>query len=197
MEHRDWWTHLVLTFAQRDWPSETLQAKAGVECWAKLRKRLTREFGTFQYVQTWERHRKRGFHAHVAITSLSIFQEASQLPDPSAWAWLTYHAAESGFGKRCWADPLEKRGGAFAGYLTKLSRELTGAGPKSQVPTQAPPHFRRLRASRGLLPPCHKSEYTGHLVKCPLECWTALTLGDENAPPRSRRRFVSGGIKER
>lgn len=75
-------------------------------------------------------------------------------------------AVAVGFGFRTWVEPL--RPGAeltLAGYLTKLSRELTGAGFKDQVPVNAPPHFRRLRASRKLLPkPFHRKGWTGILV---------------------------------
>ena len=57
----------------------------------------------------------------------------------------------------------------MAGYLTKLARELTGAGVKSQVPVNAPRHFRRIRASAKLLPPRKKNpDITGILHKMPL-----------------------------
>jgi hypothetical protein len=59
---------------------------------------------------------------------------------------------------------------AMAGYLVKLARELTGAAVKDQVPVNAPSHFRRLRASQGLLPPPYKNpEITGALHLEPLE----------------------------
>jgi hypothetical protein len=58
----------------------------------------------------------------------------------------------------------------MAGYLVKLTRELTGAGPKNQIPVNAPRHFRRLRASKGLLPPRKKNDHvTGALVKIPID----------------------------
>lgn len=165
LEH---WSYLVLTFKQRDWPREWDQARAGVVCWSKLRKRAIREFGPLQYVQTWERHARRGFHVNLAVSSKAIFDVCCQLSKATAWQWLRSNAEACGFGYVCYAEPLRADSAALAGYLTKLSRELTGAGPKNQVPTQAPPHFRRLRASRSLLPRVHKSDYTGRLYQCPV-----------------------------
>ncbi len=61
----------------------------------------------------------------------------------------------------------------MAGYITKLSRqlsalpkEMTGASVKDQTPMMAPKHFRRIRASRGLLPPTlsHGGEWTGRII---------------------------------
>jgi hypothetical protein len=57
----------------------------------------------------------------------------------------------------------------MAGYLVKLAKELTGAQAKKgdQAPLHAPRHFRRIRASRGLLPAQAKGagEWTGALVR--------------------------------
>lgn len=167
-QHSDW-NYLVLTFAQRDWESEWQQAKAGVLCWSKLRKRMVREFGTLRYIQTWERHARRGFHVNLAISSAAVSHALDKLTRASRWPWLRAHCVACGFGWKHWAEPMRAGGAAMAGYMTKLSRELTGAGPKSQVPTQAPPHFRRLRTSQGLLPPIHVGDYTGHLVQSPVQ----------------------------
>lgn len=59
----------------------------------------------------------------------------------------------------------------MAGYLVKLARELTGSARKDQVPVDAPSHFRRLRASRGLLPAAFtgSGEYTGEMRQKPKE----------------------------
>jgi len=166
-----WWTYLVLTFKQRDWSSDFRQARAGVVCWAKLRKRMTRAFGCIPYVQTWERHRKKGFHVNLIISNRRVFQAVQSASSPEMWTWLRVNAEAAGFGYICWAETMRHNSDSLAGYLTKLSRELTGAGVKNQIPTQAPPHFRRLRASRGLLPPVHHGDWTGHLVKAPLRSY--------------------------
>lgn len=175
MSTSKWWSYLVLTFKQGEWENEWAQAKAAVICWAKLRKRAIRAFGEIKYVQTWERHKKRGFHANLAVSNREVFREVACLEKPHKWQWLRENAEQCGFGYVCWAEPLRADNDSLAGYLTKLSRELTGAGPKNQVPTQAPPHFRRLRASRGLLPPCHKSDYTGRLIQAPIQSFNEGT----------------------
>lgn len=79
-------------------------------------------------------------------------------------------AVQAGFGDHIWLEPVQDPD-AVAGYLVKLSKELVGADQKSQVPDEeAPKHFRRLRSSRGLLPPVIKHpEYTGELRKMPFE----------------------------
>jgi hypothetical protein len=71
----------------------------------------------------------------------------------------------SHFGKISYCEAM-KDGTRMAGYLTKLAKELTGAGVKHQVPVNAPRHFRRIRASIGLLPPRYKDpEITGRLIR--------------------------------
>lgn len=139
MSTSKWWSYLVLTFKQGEWENEWAQAKAAVICWAKLRKRAIRAFGEIKYVQTWERHKKRGFHANLAVSNREVFREVACLEKPDKWQWLRENAEQCGFGYVCWAEPLRADNDSLAGYLTKLSRELTGAGPKNQVPTQAPP----------------------------------------------------------
>jgi hypothetical protein len=58
----------------------------------------------------------------------------------------------------------------MAGYLTKLGLELSGAARKGQTPVNAPRHFRRIRASRGMLPKRIKNpDITGQLFKIPHE----------------------------
>jgi len=77
--------------------------------------------------------------------------------------------ADVGFGFCKWLEPLRSQE-AMAGYITKLGLELTGAHHKNQVPVNAPRHFRRIRASRGLLPKRTKDEtITGQLFKVPAE----------------------------
>lgn len=177
MRTRKHWSYIVLTFAQRDWKSTWQQAKEGVYLWAKLRKRFVRAFGKMAYIQTWERHQKKGMHVNVALSNVRIAEHVSGLSSPDRFRWLIVNGAEVGFGRICWAEPLRHDDDTMAGYLTKLSRELTGAGPKNQIPVDAPSHFRRLRASRGLLPPPFKSEYTGRLVQGPLHCFQACADG--------------------
>lgn len=100
-------------------------------------------------------------------------------------------AMAAGYGKVMWMEPVHDRTG-LAGYLQKLSdcligdeardmsrynaaKEMVGGSKKgiaiNQIPDQeAPPHFRRLRPSRGLLPPVKKNqEITGEMIQDMLE----------------------------
>lgn len=174
------WSLMVLTFAKANWSSQWDQAKFGVLCWARLRKRLQREYGDYKYIQTWERHREGGLHVNVLIASLPIWVASGELERPTRWRWLKTNAVASGFGWRCSCEPVRETPEAISGYLNKFARELTGAGPKGQIPIDTPAHFRRLRSSRALLPPIHRSEYTGRLVQCPLESWG--TVEADNLP---------------
>jgi hypothetical protein len=142
-----------------------------------LRKRIIREFGEIEYIQTWERHQSGFPHVHLAIHSESI-QEActhrKRSNDDDVFGYLNFvdvlqrHAVECHFGPRGWLEPLKNKK-AMAGYMVKLARELTGAKGKSQIPINAPPHFRRIRASRKLLPPVHRDpDITGVLRFCKL-----------------------------
>lgn len=162
------WTYLVLTFAHGNWPNKWNQYRAGVDLWAKLRKRFSREWGPFRYVQTWERNKGGGAHINVIVNNDVFYQETLKYREKVRNCWLKPHAVGCGFGYITWLEPMkdEQR---LAGYLTKLSQELTGAGPKNQIPEDAPAHFRRIRASQKTLPPPKKSGLTGRLVFCTLE----------------------------
>lgn len=161
------WTYLVLTYPQNQWPNKTALYRYGVITWARLRKRFTRRFGKIEYIQTWERHAKGGAHVNVIIHNAELFAEVSG----DGWKrfrrlWLEPHAVESGFGNRTWVEPVRGQS-EIAGYLVKLARELTGAGSKSQIPIDAPPHFRRIRASQKLLPPpARNPDWTGRMIFC-------------------------------
>jgi hypothetical protein len=76
---------------------------------------------------------------------------------PKGWRrWFRDAAVRAGFGPVVWAECITPRNpDALAGYFIKLARELTGGvgGDKGdQSPVDAPKGFRRIRASRGLLP---------------------------------------------
>lgn len=182
----DNWSFLTLTYAQSEWWDWKAQYKESCQDWSKLRLRFRRMLfrkGTkrrhIPYIQTWERHKKEGIHAHVLLSNWRMMEEVAAdwhkhsgdvdriLKDPETWhsRVLVPHCTESGFGQRCFAQPLrEGTGEAMAGYLVSLANELVGAGGKDQIPFDAPPHFRRLRASKGLLPPIFHGDMTGYLV---------------------------------
>ncbi len=161
------WVYIVLTLPHRRFKSEQEAYRAGYRYWDALRKRLTRAYGRIEYLQTWEKHKESDFpHVNIVIHNDAIWR----LCKDGGWqSWrqkLMSEAVAVGFGFVLWVEPLRPgRGETLAGYLTKLSRELTGAGIKDQVPVNAPPHFRRLRASRKLLSKVFRREgWTGILV---------------------------------
>lgn len=153
----DHWVYLVLTMIHGNYSSEWAAYNAGYFNWQKLSKRLIRAFGPLAYVQTWEAH-KSGFpHANVAINNAGIWDACKDDGWRQFRQQLKPMLVECGFGYVVHVEPLRPdTGQGLAGYLTKLSRELTGSSVKNQVPVNAPPGFRRLRASRGLLEPIHR-----------------------------------------
>jgi hypothetical protein len=164
-EHSSW-TFLVLTYPAKAWPDKTALFRFGVVSWSRLRKRLIREFGSILYIQTWEVHRSGYPHVNVTVSNSLLQETASKEPDYDNPSWLKGPAEECGFGWKCHASPM-RDANAMAGYITKLGLELAGAQHKGQVPVNAPRHFRRIRASRGLLPKRIKDEtITGRLFKC-------------------------------
>lgn len=159
------WCHCVLTYRQRN---RLLDAKAfrdGVVHWSRMRKRLNYHFGDIKYIQTWERHKSGWPHVHLAISNVEIYKMCEYDKTENFTRLFEDHATSSGFGPRGSLEPI-RTGAQMAGYLVKKARELTGGGKEYQIPTNAPPHFRRLRASRGVLPPILKNEdYTGELME--------------------------------
>jgi hypothetical protein len=104
-------------------------------------------------------------HVNVTISNRQIHAAAGREKDKNNPSWLSAAAEECGFGWKCHASPM-RDGPGMAGYLTKLGLELAGAARKNQVPVNAPRHFRRIRASRGLLPQRFKDpDITGQLFK--------------------------------
>lgn len=173
LEKREDWVYCVLTFRQGKTDAERFRTyKLAYVCWDKLRKRLVRSYGKVAYVQTVERHRKGGCHLNVVIGNAAIACEVER--DWRKWRRevLIPSAVDCGFGPVAWVERCDKASGRLAGYITKLANELTGALSKDQVPDDAPPHFRRIRASRGLLPPAPESDLTGELVKVPVPTYT-------------------------
>jgi hypothetical protein len=163
--NHDHWTYCVLTYPARDWPDLDKLFRFGVVSWARLRKRLGRAYGKVPYIQTWEVHKSGYPHANVCISNAKLQAAAARERDFDDPGFLKGHAEASGFGWKCYAEPI-RDGAAMAGYLTKLGLELAGAAKKNQVPVNAPPHFRRIRASRGMLAPRFKDHnVTGKIYK--------------------------------
>jgi len=166
MESRTHWCHLTLTYAQRGKELNRDRFREGVLHWSRLRKRLNWHYGDIKYIQTWEVHRSGWPHVHIAISNVEIYKMCESEKTINFEYIIRQHAAAAGFGPRGSIDRLRGRTGLSA-YLTKLASELVDGSVKSQIPVNAPAHFRRLRASRGLLPPVKRSEdYTGELLSC-------------------------------
>jgi len=177
MRTRTDWVYVVLTYRRADYPNKRELYRAGVTHWAKLRKRIEYAWGPCQYVQTWEQHKSGWPHVNIMLGNSRIFEQCQN----GRWKafrrhWMETNAVECGFGERTWVEPV-KRYNAMAGYLVKLAKELTGADHKNQLPTDAPAHFRRIRASRGLLPkPFSKGNHTGRMLFCPAH-WASDIAG--------------------
>ncbi|MGH7209789.1 MAG: hypothetical protein ACREIL_10450 [Nitrospiraceae bacterium] len=166
LKARSGWLYVVLTFDPAKSKNEWAAYRSGVHKWDRLRKRLTRLYGRIEYVQTWESTRKGWPHVNLVIHNEKLL-EAYRTDPAAVERWFKDTAASCGFG---WNVYLQEVYGqdSMAGYMTKLSRELVGAQHKDQVPENAPRHFRRIRASRGLLPPPHENpDVTGCLFMRP------------------------------
>lgn len=173
LKKREDWVYTVLTFKMGPTDLQRYRTyKLAYVCWDRLRKRLIRGYGPIAYVQTIERHKKGGCHINAVIGN----PEIAYLVERDWRKWrrecLIPGAVACGFGPVAWVERCDKDSGRLAGYITKLANELTGALGKDQVPDDAPPHFRRIRASRGLLPPQPDTEITGELVKVPIPTYT-------------------------
>lgn len=185
LEREPRWIYLVLTAPpelHRQPPVRSFRALG--EAWRKrLRHRIVREHGKVLYIQTWERHKSGVAHVNIALRTESLIADAESRG--VAWrGWLLEQARQSGFGRIGFAgltwDPVPNarhplRG--LASYMTKqahalglrhrggkISAELARADIKDQTPLTAPRGFRRLRASRGVLPPKPPSDWTGVLA---------------------------------
>jgi hypothetical protein len=79
------------------------------------------------------------------------------------------HVTNSGYGVQSTAERARDVD-AVAGYVTKLAGEAGAVASEvaklTQLPTNAPVRFRRLRAGKGFLPPRHRNpDVTGTLVR--------------------------------
>jgi len=152
LTHHDHWTYCVLTFPQKKYPDAVQLFRDAKDMWSKLRKRLDYYFPGFKYIQTWESHKSGYPHANVVITHQGLFEQVCKDGFIVKDSILEPNARACGFGYVRSVGPVRKIG-QFAGYLSKLSMEMADGIVKDQIPYHAPPKFRRLRASRGLLPP--------------------------------------------
>lgn len=174
------WSHVCLTYRHTTRTLSNAYFRQAVHDWAMLRKRTKRRYKEYKYIQVWEMTRKGCPHCHMAVSNEQLFGELYNVPlgltkterdmigQTNFDNTLGPAALECGFGKVGFIAPIQS-GPGMAEYLAKLSAELTGHKKDYQTPIWAPPHFRRLRATRGLLPPIHKNpDMTGELIRAPL-----------------------------
>jgi hypothetical protein len=193
IESRRHWTYLVFTFPQSTKRLDKEAFTSGCRKWAMMRKRMQREFGDFKYIQTWEIHKTGWPHVNCLVSNESLHRQATENYRKIRRKFFIPANVAIGFGRRIWVEPM-KHSRHIAGYLTKLGLELVGAQHKCQIPVNAPPHFRRIRASVGLLPKRIKDESkTGQLFKMdytymndhfdrtipPMDGLTKITEGDD------------------
>lgn len=165
---RTHWLHIVLTYPT--WISDDLTAlyRQGLSDWAKLRKRTKRRFKEYKYIQVWERTRKGYPHCHMAVSCERLYLACGTDPIHNFHQYLQADAVACGFGPIGWCETIHSPE-IMSRYLSKLCEEISGNGKSYQIPVNAPPHFRRLRASVRLLPPIRKNpDITGEMKFYPL-----------------------------
>jgi len=164
LEKRPSWVYLVLTLHRRG--SRIVAWRSITKRLFTLRRWIGRNFeGKVEYIALVEQHKDGWPHVNVLIHCPGFVAEAVR-----DWRGLrqrvTEAALRAGWGFRLWLEPMRSRG-AIAGYFVKLCGEVAKT---CQAPVAAPKGFRRLRASRGLLPPRHKDpDITGKLLFQPLD----------------------------
>lgn len=166
----DEWVYIVLTFARESFESVFEAYRGLYHCWDKLRSRFIRKWDRLEYISLAEQHRDGFPHLNVLVCNKALWKACSEEGWREVRKWLELNAVECGFGFRTWVEQV-RSDEAIAGYFVKLCSEVVSK-PKEldQTPTEAPPHFRRLRTSRGLLPKVyHNKGLTGKLVQKSIE----------------------------
>lgn len=191
------WVYSVLTFDPSQYRDQWDAFRAGCRNFQKLNQRLTRAFGKIAYVQTWEQHKTGWPHVNVAIHNSEIFSRCAGAGWRSWRQWLIPHAIACGFGRVVHVHPLYEGGTlSLAGYMTKLSRELTGSATKDQTPVDAPLGFHRLRTSRGLLEPIYRpGKHDGVLI--PVKALGTVDLSPEGWLKRNKSIVGQSGRGKR
>lgn len=175
----------VLTFDRMKFRNQWDAYKGLVRCWQTFSQALRREFGELAYVSVAEQHRNGWPHLNVVVACKNL---GARLRDNKQEAnagdghplaiykrglrdWLITRAKRAGFGAMVSVE-LVRNKKKMADYVVKLAsvENVVGEVSKlSQTPVQAPKGFRRLRSSRGFLPPIEKDEeWTGELVLDPM-----------------------------
>jgi len=206
-------TVFVVLTLDPEWHREARHDLAGVyrefskrqNRWMKrLRRYLIDRYGVDmgnRWASVTECHRTGVPHVNIAIhhrawaldlrreqqaaraAGLTEFQAIQAEPE------LLRHAEECGFGWRCTIEAnRDDNVEAITGYLVKgvkRADKMHGEIAKlSQLPVMAPKNFRRLRAGVGFVPPKHKGDCTGTIIRR-----YRTREGDEETEPLSKPKF--------
>lgn len=159
--------YMVLTIDPKRWKNTWSAYRGGFHCWKRLVLRLERRYGgKVEYVSTIEAHKSGYPHYNFVIENKGIY-DAVEKHIRLVERQLKRDALGCGFSWKSYVEPLQDFE-AMSGYLVKLSNELVKS---SQIPVNAPKHFRRIRSSRGFLPAVHKHDgtWTGKVVFHPVD----------------------------
>ena len=171
------WLFCVLTVYRTETPRK--HYKNVWRRWQSLRQWLVRNYGEAYFDEKKMRIARRGRIEFVAVTEKHkdgfphvnvVFHLPGLLRAYDNGYEVLRHelneaAVRCGWGIRIWLDKVRSKT-EIAGYFSKILGELTKG---YQIPLNAPPKFRRVRASQGLLPPKRKDvDLTGCLVQLPL-----------------------------
>ena len=201
LQTKAWWLFAVLTVDPGEFADRWSAYRAIFERWKALRRCWVRRWGRLEYVATVERTARGWPHLNVLLCSggmraavdaeglttgqVSRSGRTARYPQKLRRV-LNRDAIRNGFGTRFWVEVIDHPK-AWASYLVKLANELTGAAEKDQVPWNAPPRFRRLRASRDMLPAPEwrkardgERERTGTLLPAP---WMDASTGEVMPTP--------------
>ncbi|MBN9685384.1 MULTISPECIES: hypothetical protein [unclassified Corallococcus] len=183
---------VVLTLDPKNAPAELDERYRCLQPrWAMLQKYLTRgweagdvpRLGKFKFVSTVEQHRSGTPHMNVIIYSPELAQLLREEPATEAETargvgprWWRDLVAHCGWGHRSSIGHARSKSDV-ASYAVKVEKAavphptLVGEVVKtSQLPTWAPPKTRRIRATKGWLPPARRPthpDWTGELVQAP------------------------------
>jgi hypothetical protein len=213
------WFFLTLTYDPKARESIREAYRGGCQAGQALKERMARHLNGggkmaartgIEYATVWERHASGWPHAHMVLRhpaleavvrgggTVGFFRNRTGRRCPiSGWAklWLVPAAVSSGFGPVLDLQRADASPGGLASYFAKLASEVAGVKAYQQ-PTNAPKGFRRLRASRGLLPPRSKGdgETTGGMHREPVEwvreCY-ASGIGSRRVVPDPTKRVAS------
>lgn len=163
--------YVVLTIDPKRWPDARAAYRALFRCEQRFRQRVESRYGKFKYANVVESTRRGWPHSNLVIVSPSLGAACGG----DGWrrvrremvSWLE----QVGLGYVVWVERARSVE-TLIGYAAKLAGGMLPAevAKTTQSPLNAPRHFRRVRASRGFLPPSKvESRETGVLVKFPVD----------------------------